>query len=390
MAELPEAQVNYRGGCPDCATREIHLPRPLPELGDDFDWQQRDYDTFRIAMLEELVARFPERTRWTPADVEMVLVEVLAGVLDHLSDMADRVAAESYLETARQPETVYQLLKLIGYDPIAAEPGLDDGLDDASAWSALKQRWLEQPSRMEAARRAGPLAVHAQRRMVTLSDYANRLLEHPLVLRASAFVKWGGAWPVLWVVVTLWNDEPLDNTDAYQVNYPEELKAQTEQFHKLQAIRQPDWSRQPSIRTVLRIFIDAYRIVGQEVLLQEAEPVGIAIALSIRVSANYFQTEVRHAVDEALGRGPNGFFRPGRLGFGEDLYASDLFQTLMQLDGVENVCLNRFKRMGQQYRDQTASGLIEMNELELAVCNNDPERIELGYYSLKLHGGRKG
>src|SRR5262249_32701696 len=79
---------------------------PLPNVGDDFDWLTRDYDGFRLFMMEELAARMPERARWTPADLEVVLVEALAAVLDQLSDRADRVAAEAYLETARRPESV--------------------------------------------------------------------------------------------------------------------------------------------------------------------------------------------------------------------------------------------------------------------------------------------
>ena len=110
-------------------------------LGDDFDWLVRDYDSFRRFMLEELAARFPERTRWTPADMEVVLVEVLAAVLDQLSDMLDRVATESYLETARRPETVRRLLALIGFDAATAA-GLTD--EDSGAPNAQsKEQQLE-------------------------------------------------------------------------------------------------------------------------------------------------------------------------------------------------------------------------------------------------------
>jgi hypothetical protein len=92
----------------------VTLPGPLPGVGDDLDWKARDYDRIRIFMMEELAARFPERTRWTPADIEVVIVEVLAAALDQLSDMTDRVASEAYLETARRPESVRRLLKFIG------------------------------------------------------------------------------------------------------------------------------------------------------------------------------------------------------------------------------------------------------------------------------------
>ena len=105
---------------------------------------------------------------------------------------------------------------------------------------------------------------------------------------------------------------------------------------------------------------------------------------------NFFQSEIRHAVEQALGTGPGGFFEPGRLNFGENVYAGDIFQTLMALDGVENVCLNRFKRFGNQYPDQANTGEIALEGLEIAVCDNDPSHPERGFFNLKLSGGQRG
>ena len=85
-----------------------------------------------------------------------------------------------------------------------------------------------------------------------------------------------------------------------------------------------------------------------------------------------------------------GFFEPGRLKFGEDLYASDIIQALMTLDGIENICLNRFKRVGKIYPDRVNDGFIPLDGLEIAVCDNIPGEPGRGYYTLKLHGGRKG
>ncbi len=77
MTQTPVPELKFNMGCPDCGVREVILPQPLLDLGDDFDWSARDFDSLRIAMLEELAARFPERTRWTPADMEVVIVYVL-------------------------------------------------------------------------------------------------------------------------------------------------------------------------------------------------------------------------------------------------------------------------------------------------------------------------
>ncbi len=391
MAEIPKSELVFEGRCPDCAERRVELPAPLPETGDDFAWLVRDYDSFRRFMLEELAGRFPERTRWTAGDLEVVLVEALAAVLDQLSDMTDRVAAEASLETARRPESVRRLLSLIGYDAATAA-GLEDDppgmLEGKSRQQKLDELWQRKPHLMGPARLSGPRAIHTQRRMVTVADYAARLTDHPLVLRASARSTWTGSWPTVRVAIVLWNDHGLDEEN---LSYPEDLRLRVAAFHQGHHLWKPVWDPvSPTIRTLLRPYLEIRRMAGQEVILEDAAPVGIKMFLSIRVRENYFQSEVRHAVLQALGSAPGGFFEPGRLDFGEDLYASDIFQTLMALDGVENVCLNRFKRFGDQYPDQTDTGRIPLEGLEIAVCDNDPRRPERGYLNLKLSGGRRG
>jgi len=131
-------------------------------------------------------------------------------------------------------------------------------------------------------------------------------------------------------------------------------------------------------------------MAGQEVCLHDAEWNGINLSLSVRIASHYFQSEVRRAVFEALGTEFNGFFAPGRLQFGEDLHASDVIETVMALDGVEAVCLNRFKRVGKRYADQSDAGRIQLDGLEIAVCDNNAQRPERGLLRIVVHGGRRG
>ena len=63
---------------------------------------------------------------------------------------------------------------------------------------------------------------------------------------------------------------------------------------------------------------------------------------------------------------------------------------LLALEGVVNVCLTTFKRLGNQYPDHSGDGLIRLEGLEIAVCENDQRRRDRGFYRLTLHGGRKG
>lgn len=394
MATDPKPELLFDGRCPDCGRRQVDLPAALPVVGDDFDWDLRDYDGFRLFLLQELAARFPERTRWTPADVEVALAEVLAYALDQLSDQLDRAAAESYLETARRPESLRRLLGLIGYDALGlarrlGQPPFDrppaEG-DTRSEVERFDDWWLDHPEKMDQARLSGPRAIQDQHRMVSLADFEARLEEHPLVLRAHAWDRWDGAWSTVHVAVIPWKRMALDPPGVYS----DDVWNATLVFHAERALFLPARASQPSIRGVLYSYLEDYRLLGREVVLEQALEVGIAISLSIEVSPDYFQSEVRLAVEQALGTGPGGFFEPGRLRFGEDLWASDLYQVLMALDGVANVCLNRFKRLGDRFHDQAASGRIALDGLEVAICDNDPAAPERGYITLMLRGGRKG
>lgn len=393
MAEAPAIELAFPGGCPDCGQRIVRLPYPLPEVGDDFDWLARDFDGFRQFMLEELAAAFPDRSRWTVADMEVVLVEVLAAALDQLSDMADRVATEAFLETARQPESVRRLLQFIGYDAVR-ELGFENDPEDMEGARTAVEKFDSDPLAIEKARLQGPRSVFTQRRMVSVEDYSNRLGEHPLVLRAHAWSQWTGSWTTMNVAMIGWENSELDGmregnpVDAYPVDLTGEIKT----FHQLRELYLPDLTQNPAptIRTVLRPYLEAYRMAGQEVVLRDAEYVGIVMSLSIQVAANYYQSEIAREVEYALGREPGGFFEPGRLKFGEDIYISDIMQQLMQLDGIEHICLNRFKRVGSQFPDRVNDDYIQLNGLEIAVCDNEPGRAERGYYYLKLSGGRKG
>src|SRR5262249_38962351 len=193
--------------------------------------------------------------------------------------------------------------------------------EDPAVRQRLVAYWFNNPSALEEARLEGPRSVHQQRRMVTTDDYARRLEEHPLVARAQAAERWTGGWTTVEVALVLVDELPLE------APRPARLAEQVREFHAERGIPLPPGSQPanaPSNRTLLTAYVDAYRMAGQEVVLVDAVRVPVTFSLSVRVAASYFQSEVRRALDEALGTGPAGFFRPGRLRFGEDLHASAL------------------------------------------------------------------
>lgn len=397
MAQTPVPALTFDGGCPDCGQLRVILPGRLPDIGDDVDWLQRDYDSFRLAMMEELAARFPERRKWTPADMEVVLVETLAVVLDQLSDMMDRVHAEAFLATARRPDSVWRLLSFIGYDPLESSELTFDPTDPvqvAAARAVLLDSWLKYPARMEAAKLDGPRSIQRQRRMVTLADVTAQLEAHPLVLRAAARMRWTGSWHTLEVSCVTLRNTPLDRV-ADTIFGPGSERTQTmrgevDALHRANSLRPVVWGGDPTIRAILRVFIDAYRMAGQEVWLRDPVDVPILVDLTVLAKAGFYRSEVRQAVEEVLGTGLGGYFSPARLRFGEDLHASDLVAAVMALDGVEAVCLNRFKRLGNRYDDQSDGGRIVLEGTEIAICDNDPDEPGRGILRTRVSGGMAG
>ncbi len=390
MAELKKPVLRFfdhqavnPGGDP--GQRVIELPAPLPSIGDDFDWDIRDYEGFRDFMLAELRTRFPERQRWTPADMEVVLIEALAAVLDHLSDMADRVAAESSLLTARRAESLERWLGMIGMEP--ARERFAATADPKERSRLLHHFYQANPHEMERDRRRGPGTIRTQERMVSLSDYELGLCKHPLVSRARARKLWQGAWPVVRITVMLWKNIGLDDPPQ---ELPALLTESVYDFHKQQDLYlDTRWVERCTVRDVLSSYIEAYRAVGQTVYLDDVAHVGLALSLDIRILPAYFQSEVRYEIMRALGRGPGGFFEPGRFTFGQDVRASDIFECLMSLEGVEHVRLLKFCRVDQASR-HTVLPAVQLNEHEVAVCDNDGRFAARGVIELQTTGGRTG
>jgi hypothetical protein len=424
MASAPQPRLVFdEDACPDCGRRHAQLPGELPHPGDDLDLDARDFDQLRRIMLEDLAARGPDRDRWSPADLDVVLVEALASSLDELSDMADRVAAEAYLETARRPSTVRWLLELIGADPVgealragrlpvtAAELAAASDQAEAVELAArhLDALWYRAPHLMDEARAEGPRRIREQRRMVTVDDHAARLEDHPLVLRASAREAWHGTWPRVEVALILVGRRPLDQDgrdpgpDGTVRTLAEQLSGDqrrvTAAFHAAHRLPAPPGWEEPdapldaagqadeqrrTLRSLLVPYVEALRMVGTEVVLRDAVETPVTVALSVGVGDDYFRSEVRRALQDALGS-EAGLFHPAAFGFGRDVHVSDVVEATYAVAGVEDVCVNRFKRRGRRHPDRAGEGVIRLDDLEIASLGPRDSGLRLS-----LHGGRPG
>jgi len=402
MAELAQPDIVFDGGCPDCGERRAVLPVPLPGVADDFDWRTRDYDGFRLFLMQELAHRFPERRRWTPADMEVVIAELLAAALDRASHALDAVQAERYLETARRPQSVRRLLKLIGYDaPERGDPAVldrlpprPDGAPESRA-EKLERYWALNPAAMEEARALGPRLIGEQRRMVTLDDHARMLERHPLVAHALARLVWSGAWNTLLLAVRLAIDAEIDTplhagpppADGRPSGLTPALWREIQAFHADHRLALPPVDAGLTARRLLRVLVERYRMIGSEVFLESAVAAPVSFALSVQVAPGFFRSEVRQALEQVFSADQGGFFEPGRFGFGDDLYASDIIEAAMRVEGVTVACLNRMKRVGGGFPDRVAAGFIDIGAGEYVLCENRRGAPEKGHWRLSLSGG---
>jgi uncharacterized phage protein gp47/JayE len=91
------------------------------------DYTDKDYRSLRQAMLDLAAYRLPEWTDRSPSDIGVLLIELFAYVGDVVSYYQDRIAGESFLDTAVERRSVLNLLRLIGYElapPVAASADL--------------------------------------------------------------------------------------------------------------------------------------------------------------------------------------------------------------------------------------------------------------------------
>jgi hypothetical protein len=113
---LAAAPVRFKADCPselDC--RQAAECPPEPADAPALDYLAKDYASFRRLLLDLVPQRNPRWTERNPADLGMVLVELLAYEGDQLSYFQDAVATESYLDTCRHRISARRHARLVDY-----------------------------------------------------------------------------------------------------------------------------------------------------------------------------------------------------------------------------------------------------------------------------------
>jgi len=112
---------------------DCQQPKPSNELRPSLpaiDYLAKDYGSFRRLMLDRLALTHPQWRERNPADIGIMLVELLAYSADYLSYYQDAVATEAYLGTARRRISVRRHARMLDYL-------MDEGCN-ARAWVVIQ------------------------------------------------------------------------------------------------------------------------------------------------------------------------------------------------------------------------------------------------------------
>jgi hypothetical protein len=126
---LSEIDFKFRPACfnLDCAANES-FPAPMPVP--DIDYLAKDFDSFKHTLITAMQQRVPHWQPTSEADLDQVLIDLIAADADELSDFQDRTLNEAFLATARKRVSLARHARLMDYH-------IHQG-NQASSWLALK------------------------------------------------------------------------------------------------------------------------------------------------------------------------------------------------------------------------------------------------------------
>jgi len=120
--------------------------------------------------------------------------------------------------------------------------------------------------------------------------------------------------------------------------------------------------------------------------------VPLDLLLEVCVRQGYFRSDVEEALldrlsDRVLSGGSRGFFHPDNFTFGQPVYLSQIYETAMDVAGVEWVLATRFQRFGKVAGNELDEEALRPAPREVARLDNDPNFPENGRLELAMKGG---
>ncbi|MFD0165166.1 putative baseplate assembly protein [Streptomyces decoyicus] len=247
---------------------------------------------------------------------------------------------------------------VLSRDPDAQDAG--EPLPVAGVRNPLPAAGGTEPEPVEQVRQLAPLDLKRTRlRAVTAADYAELASALPGVQRAAAEIRWTGSVQEAHVAV-----------DAAGSGEP------TRQLLDLVAHA-----------------LEGYRRIGHDLVVGPARTVALDVAVEVCAAPGHQHGQILAELTRVLGSrrlsgGRLGFFHPDALTFGEPVRLSRLTAVAAAVPGVRSVRVTRLQRLFQQDDGEREDGVLRLGPLEIAVCDNDPERPENGRLVIELGGAR--
>ncbi len=176
---LSEIDFKFRPACfnLNCAGNESF---PAPEKIPDIDYLAKDFDSFKHTLITAMQERVPNWQPTSEADLDQVLIDLIAADADELSDYQDRTINEAFLATARKRVSLARHARLMDYH-------VHQG-NQASSWLAIQvQAAINVP-----ARTGVWTSQHWQDKNSQAFITNTTMACHPLLNRLQLYT-WGGS-----------------------------------------------------------------------------------------------------------------------------------------------------------------------------------------------------
>jgi hypothetical protein len=246
--------------------------------------------------------------------------------------------------------------------------------DVESVWNPMDVTNGRDPELPAEILRRAPQAYRArQLRAVTLEDYVKRAEELEGVSHAYARYAWTGSWRTVRVAIDPQGTDVLNDV----------------------------------LRQQVQNYLDAVRLIGEDLEIRGAQYVPLDITLQLCVHPGYWPEDVAAELelefsDGYTADGRQGFFHPDNWTFGQSLHASTLIGRALQVVGVERVLQLSMRRWHSGTGNSPVTITINPDELEKNVVavlpvkpheiiqlENDPSQLEKGRIQFDILGGRQ-
>lgn len=215
------------------------------------------------------------------------------------------------------------------------------------------------PETLDQIRQQAPFAFRTQLRAVTEDDYRVMAELDSNIREARGTLRWTGSWYTAFVSV-----------DAVAPSGP---------------------SAALVVATQARL--NLFRMMNVDLAVEGAVIVGLRIEMNICVDPGYFQADVKSMLLQLfttgiLCTGRLGLLNPKNFTFGQTIYTSPLIAAAQGVEGVTSVTMALFQRMDDPSIDGASLGYLSMGRVQIARCDNDPNRLDHGTLVLHMQGGK--